>query len=155
MFTQYASGKAFASALKGSGVNRDDLQAYWSNHHSGTLPAELTTRWQVYQQEVKDLDSAGVAAFTSASEAREPARPQCEKGLPAGGADRRLINVAVLDCDYWGIKGRSDLPVPTLTARFFMTEPAQADGSIFAELVDIMPVNASGGPVRQIVRLGK
>ena len=33
----------------GTGPALTDLQAYWSNHHPGTLPAGVTTRWQIYQ----------------------------------------------------------------------------------------------------------
>ena len=53
----------------GNGVNAADLQAYWQNHHSGSLPAGATTRYQIYQQEV-----AGTAAFTAASEAARTTR---------------------------------------------------------------------------------
>ena len=53
----------------GNGVNVTDLQAYWKNHHSGSLPAGVTTRYQIYQQE-----ALGTAPFTAASDLAEPHR---------------------------------------------------------------------------------
>lgn len=156
VFERLGKSGAWGSALKGSGVHRDDLKAYWANHHVGELPEKITTRFQLYEEEVKALtDVTNPARFTAASELREPSTPQCEKSKPAGGVERRLINVAIVDCDYWNIKGRADLPAITLTARFFMTEPADSDGAIFGELVSVMQANISGAPVRQMVRLVK
>lgn len=156
VFSQMGKSGNWGSTLKGNGVNLDDLKAYWANHHPGTLPTNITTRYQLYLQEVEDIGNpSGIARFTAASEANEPSTPQCAKGKPAGGVERRLINVAIVDCDYWGVKGRKQLPSITLTARFFMTEPAQSDGAIFAELVDVMKANSDGGPVHHLVRLVK
>jgi hypothetical protein len=154
VFSQLGKSTGWGSALKGGGVNINDLKAYWKNHHPGTLPANITTRYQLYQQEVKDIGNAsGVARFTTASEANEPSTPQCTKSKPAGGVERRLVNVAIVDCEYWGVKGRKELPNITLTARFFLTEPAASDGSVFGELVDVMQANVDGGPVHHLVRL--
>ena len=149
-FSQLGVSGAWGSSVKGNGATPADLQAYWTNHHSGSLPNGITTRYQIYQKEVD-----GTALFTAASEAIAKSAPQCTKSLPAGGIDRRLFNVAIVDCSYWGMQGRSTLPVTTLTAKFFMTEPAQTDGSIFAELVSTNTVNSDGGPVHQIVQLVK
>ncbi len=155
-FDRLGKSGAWGSVLKGGGVTREDLEAYWANHHDGKLPADITTRFQLYQEEVKALtDVTNPARFTTDSEAREPSTPQCDKSKPAAGVERRLINVAIVDCGYWDIKGRSQLPATTLTARFFMTEPAQDDGSMFAELVDVMQANVNGGPLHHMVRLVK
>ena len=139
----------------GNGVNAADLQLYWQNHHSGGLPAGATTRYQIYQQEV-----AGTAAFTAASELREPHAPFCAKAT-LGNASRRIINVGVVDCSYWGITGKKTLPPTTLYAQFFMTEPALADGSIYAEFVGAFGVasnspttaNQPGNAIHQVVQL--
>ena len=56
---------------------------------------------------------------------REPHAPVCAKST-VGNASRRIINVGIVDCSYWGITGKKNLPPTTLYAQFFMTEPAQA-----------------------------
>src|SRR4029077_11397240 len=73
----------------GNGVNASDLQAYWKNHHSGSLPAGVSTRYQIYQQE-----ASGKATFPAASEAAEPHAPVCAKAT-VGTASRRVINVGI------------------------------------------------------------
>ena len=84
----------------------------------GLVPT--TTRWQVYQ-----LENAGAKTFTNSSKRKKKAAPQCKDSLPAADLNRRVINVAIVDCDYWSINGGSnELPVTTLMAKFFMTEPA-------------------------------
>jgi hypothetical protein len=145
-FTQ-AGGKAWASVLVGSGPNTADLQAYWKNHHAGSLPAGMDTRYKIYSAEAD-----GSAPFTAASDAKEPHAPACKKST-VSDADRRLIHVAIVDCDYWGTNGRKQLPITTLTAKFFMTEPADVDGSIYAEMVGTSQINAEGSSIYQIVQL--
>jgi Flp pilus assembly protein TadG len=139
----------------GNGVNASDLQAYWKNHHSGSLPANVSTRYQIYQQE-----ASGTATFTAASEAAEPHAPVCAKST-VGNASRRIINVGVVDCSYWGITGKKTLPPTTLYAQFFMTEPALGDGSIYAEFVGAFGVasnspttaNQPANAIHQVVQL--
>jgi hypothetical protein len=65
--------------------------------------------------------------------------------------------VAVVDCTYWGIQGKKPLPVPTLIAQFFMTEPALSDGSIYGELIGTVTPNTSNGQslVHKIVQLAR
>jgi len=78
----------------GSGVARTDLEAYWSNHHPGPLPAGVTTRWQVYQLEVAGRGDAA----TWLTDGVEPHGPQCAPdGVRPGTASRRVISVAVVD----------------------------------------------------------
>ncbi len=148
-------GNAWQTSYKGTGMNNADLVAYWKNHHGGAnIPkfydatqakyVDTNTRWQVFQME-SDTTTYPDAAFTAASEALEPSKPFCSASNPNAGIKRRLVNVAVVDCDYWGIKGGSnDLPVTTLMAEFFMTEPADANGGIYGELVKTYVINGSG-----------
>jgi hypothetical protein len=125
---------AWSQVIMGNGPNSTDLTAYWTNHHSGGLPTGVTTRYQIYQ-----LEASGTAAFTSASDTAEPHGPVCKK-TTVGNASRRLINVAVVDCNYWSINGTSQpLPPSYLLAQFFMTEPALSDGSVYAEFVGTTP----------------
>ena len=65
-----------------------------------------------------------------------------------------------MDCDYWGITGASQpLPIFTLMAEFFMTEPAETsqtpsqDGRLYGELVRTYTVNSEGSGLYHIVQL--
>lgn len=149
-----------ALTSRGRGVDITDLQAYWTNHHNGTLPTGLDTRWKVYQCEVDSTKCpAGTdASFTNNTEA---SAPRCNNST-VGDATRRLINVAMVDCNYWGITGASSpLPITTLVAQFFMTEPAvtnstpSLNGRIYGELVRTYTVNSQGSGLYHIVQLVK
>jgi len=169
-------GNSWSTSLQGKGVDPVDLQAYWTNHHTGTVPnftdpetgAVYTkpSRWQVYQME-NNTTAYPTAAFTTGSQSKESAAPYCDASKPAGNITRRLINVAVVDCEYWKIKGASNsLPITTLMATFFMTEPAVDSnnsafspgvnqGSIYAELVKTYELNSAGSNIYQTVKLVK
>ena len=150
-------GNAWQTSLRGTGATQDDLNAYWFNHHgSATIPQykgqDVTTRWQIYQME----NDGTTYPFTNKSESFENAAPQCKDSLPAADLNRRVINVAIVDCEYWDIKGSSStLPVTTLMAKFFMTEPADTNGKIYAELIQTYQLNGSGSSIYQIVQLVK
>jgi len=166
-YTMFTDDKAFKLSGQGGGVHIDDLKAYWANHHSGTLPASFKTRYDVYSCEAKEALKTGdcpEGKFTAASEARESSAPKC---TTKGTADRRLLNVAIVDCGYWGVTGSSTpLPPFTLLAQFFMTERglstvaldgtsiANGDqGKVYAELVNTFPPNSEGSGLYQIVQL--
>ncbi len=162
VLTNYGGTGGWQPSLIGAGPHPDDLNAYWANHHTGTRPAELNTRYKIYMAE-----TLGTAAFTSGSEALEPHLPACTRST-VGNADRRLIEVAIVDCNYWSINGASNtLPVITLVAEFFMTEPATSTtnprepvlpsdaGRIYAELVTTYQLNDPNGAVYQIVQLAR
>src|SRR5262249_7840052 len=66
---------------------------------------------------------------------------------------RRILNVGVVDCTYWGITGNKPLPTSTLIAQFFMTEPAgtgtstaSSNGMIRAEYVGCFTNNPTSDP---------
>jgi len=165
---------ATGGIMKGGGADLDDLRAYWSNHHSTGFPSGVTTRYGIYQKELENMASAGAGYFDvqgAGSNAIEPfstlprlTNPSSCQKSNIGGVDRRLISVAIVDCNYWGINGKSNrLPTITKNAVFFMTEPAtdayqtgvaNADiGRIYGEFVGAYDVNMSGGSVFQQVEL--
>jgi hypothetical protein len=157
------SGANPALTRSGSGVNPADLDAYWINHHSGTRPQALDTRYKIYQCEADPGNAAkcfGASGnFTARSEQAEEHAPQCQVST-VGDASRRMIRVALVDCEYWGITGASQpLPVFTLMAEFFMTEPAETsqtpslDGRLYGELVRTYTVNSEGSGLYHIVQL--
>ena len=130
-FTNPASGNdtPWNNFQLGNGPNLTDLQAYWANHHAGTLPAGVTTRYQIYQREVPVAKGGlGTATFTTASQAASQSGPTCSRSIP-GDISRRVITVAVVDCHYWGIQGQKALPPSYSLAQFFMTEPAMTAGT--------------------------
>lgn len=158
-----ASSANPALTRQGTGANPTDLDAYWKNHHTGTRPAQLNTRYKIYECEADPSNAAkcfgGSGTFTSQSDHAEPHAPQCQLS-PVGNTSRRLIKVALVDCNYWGITGASQpLPIVTLMAEFFMTEPAETsstpslDGRIYGELVRTYTVNSEGSGLYHIVQL--
>lgn len=149
----------------GGGVALADLDAYWKNHHTGTRPIQLDTRYKIYLCEADPANAqkcfGASGNFTSQSEAKEHSVPQCNVSTK-GDVSRRLIKVAVVDCNYWGVTGASQpLPVTTLAAEFFMTEPAETsqtpslDGRIYAELIRTYTINSEGSGLYHIVQLVK
>lgn len=148
-------GSSYRNFVMGAGPNLLDLKAYWKNQH-GTEPwpwgSDTPTRYDIYLYEVQNRDRVGFFRADSL----EDRAPYC---LPFGDADRRLINVAIVDCDYWRVNGTSTsaddnrLPAVTTVARFFITEPAGADGALYAEYVDSFESNGANGVVYKTVKL--
>jgi Flp pilus assembly protein TadG len=137
---------------QGSGPTLADLQAYWSNHHPGSLPADVTTRWQIYQLEVTGSGDAGIWK----TDAVEPHGPVCAptntEVAPEFAAGRRLLKVAVVDCLYWGVHGNAVNNIPITTyADFFLIRPS--DGNIYTEYVGKNQINGGNSLLRLIVQL--
>ena len=142
----------------GGGVATTDLQAYWSNHHNGTLPAGVNTRFQVYQLEVAGTGNAG----TWLTDTVEPHGPQCAPAStevpPEFAASRRVVPVAVVDCLYWGVRGNSVNNIRiNLYADFFLTESTPTSGvtsgNIYTEFVTTHRIDEAGSGLHSIVRL--
>jgi hypothetical protein len=120
----------------GNGPALADLQAYWTNHHPGTLPAGVTTRYQIYSLEIARTGNAGIWN----TDGVEPHGPQCAPAntevLPEYVASRRILNVAVVDCQYWNVHGNAvnDVTINTY-ANFFITKPTDQNGNIYTEYV--------------------
>lgn len=142
----------------GDGPALTDLQAYWSNHHTGALPTGVSTRYQIYQLEVAGIGNAG----TWLTDTVEPHGPQC---LPAStevppelAASRRVVPVAVVDCLYWGVKGNSINNIRINSyADFFLTEATPSSGStsgnIYTEFVTTHYRDQNGSGLHSTVRL--
>jgi Flp pilus assembly protein TadG len=142
----------------GGGVALTDLEAYWSNHHPGTLPTGVTTRFQIYQLEVAGTGGAG----TWLTDEVEPHGPLCapaRTAVPPGiSASRRVIPVAIVDCRYWGVHGNSlnNIRINSY-ADFFLTESTPTSGitsgNIYTEFVTMHRSDEAGGGLHSIVRL--
>ena len=138
VLTTVSTGNAaWSQVIMGNGPNLTDLTAYWTNHHGGTaLPSGITNRYQAYLAEVNAQPSnAAGDPGNWLTDSAEPHGPMCKKST-LGNASRRIINVAIVDCNYWSINGTSQPLPPSYTlAQFYMTEPALSDGSIYGEFV--------------------
>lgn len=161
--TMTTTGHAWSVLRKGTGPNLADLQAYWKNQHGtlATYPTGATTRYELYMAEVNALTNPPAGWLWNTSENYQA---NCSSSTPTtNDPTRRIMNVAIVDCDYWSINGASDpLPVVTETAQFFMTEAATDQfnganpanrGAIYGEFVDSYSVNEEGGSIFQIVQL--
>jgi hypothetical protein len=159
----FESGSAFSGLVWGQGLQNSDpdLQNYWKNHHGSspypTPPDGVAPRWYLYNKEVSDNSLPWPSDVV---EQHLPGqRDSCSQST-VGSALRRLIDVAVVDCNYWNSTGSTDLPPVTMNAQFFMTEPATittGSGStqitIWGELVSTSTANSGSGAVHQVVTL--
>jgi hypothetical protein len=110
------------------------LSAYWTNHHPGTLPAGITTRWQLYQQEVAGTGNAGIWLTDGTEQHAPTCAPASARTGPEFVATRRIMSVAVVDCQFWNVHGNAvnDIPINTYLD-YFLTQAS--DGNIYAEYV--------------------
>lgn len=154
------TGHSWTTLVSGGKAHPDDLQAYWYNQHgTAAFPAGATTRYELYLAEVAAL-STQPASFWSTAENHQAS---CSGTPNSTDPKRRVITVAVVDCNYWSINGASNpLPLVTTTAQFFMTEAATDQfngynpsnrGRLYVEYIDSFYANQAGGAVYQNVRL--
>ena len=117
-----------------------NITTYWQvNHGTTTLPTGLysdSSRWDVYNYEIKHPELTNVAESTL---------PQCNTNYLAD-PKRRMIYVALIDCNANQVKG-SGGPYPVQAfASIFVTEPAGSPPSadIYGEIVDITTKAGNG-----------
>jgi hypothetical protein len=151
------------SAL-GTGITAAELDAYWAINHGGVRPP-ATTRYELYQAEVAaTLLPTQVLQKLSATES---GAPTCYKGglVPTPtGPERRLLNVAVIDCSSSAGLPNSGLAedVPVLDfVQLFLTEPAELSNNkkemtLWVEEVQVLRPGADGlgnGRIRDVIQL--
>jgi hypothetical protein len=140
-----------SSTQIGTKVAVPDLQAYWSNHHSAPYPSGVTTRYGIYQAEI-----AGGTALAWLTDHLEPHAPHCVACTGSECvASRRILQVAVIDCNFWTVQGHKTTNIPVNTyADFFITNPS--DGNIYTEYVQTHSIAAGNAPgLHQTVELAK
>jgi hypothetical protein len=118
---------------------------YWQWHHGLNWPGDVTTRWQAYQRE---LGLYGAAPPWS----NEASAPSCN-GVPADTYKRRIVAVAVVNCQAQNVQGNSSTDLRSSSyAEFFITEPASG-GVIYTEFVQMITPQADDGKLRHVVEL--
>jgi Flp pilus assembly protein TadG len=119
------------SSIICGGVRTQDLDTYWTNHHQGSRPSGLNTRYKVYKAEVDG--TAGAWNPTA-----ETQGPVCTSGSgPEFTADRRVLHVGVVDCVYWGVNGNkvNNIPIGKY-ADFFITHAVPQSGANPSQVIN-------------------
>ncbi|HEX8570068.1 MAG TPA: Tad domain-containing protein, partial [Caulobacteraceae bacterium] len=118
---------------------------YTFNYASNTVtPATPPTRYEVYRWEITNGKIPGTSGYT-ASTTPENGAPQCYSGgTPSDTPDRRLLPVAVIDCqaldDAYDLNGGSTPPLPVRGfVKVFLTEPmGGSEDTIWGEIVGMV-----------------
>jgi hypothetical protein len=149
----FASGSCSNSNRVGDG-SWDRKTYYDVNHapapYTAALPSALAslTRYQTYLAEVNGTNGLAVPDPNPATGSTlENGAPQCHK---SGARNRRLINIAVVNCNETNINGKTNTR-PVSYFQGFMTEPANPD--FYFEVVQTYSFTDPNGPIHSNVRL--
>lgn len=136
----------------GDGPTLTDLQNYWDYHYSSAMPAlSANTRYEVYRKEL-NLDGDGAPAKRAGTES---AVPLCRPTPSTSGYKRRIISVALVDCQHWAVRGNAVNNIrATKYADFFITESTPTDGSIYTEFVQHVTPESNSN-IHRIIQLYK
>jgi hypothetical protein len=160
-----ASTTTIGSLSVGSTMDSAAADAYWNYHHGANWPTvggTRITRYQAYCQELGlGSDCRGSNTPPTWVANREPNAPQCAP-VSAGDYKRRLISVAVVNCQANNVQGNSTTNVRSNAyAVFFITSPSptsqpgalnnylgsSTNGDIMAEFVEtITPAGCAANP---------
>jgi Flp pilus assembly protein TadG len=150
-------GSTYVGGSMDTSNNPGGAGTYWTNHHgAGSWPTGMT-RYGMYQAE-----RAGTYPLISSFE--NPA-PVCNG--TAGDDTRRIISVAIVDCQAQGVNGNSNVSLLSkLYADFFLTAPVlsssskdldctgnPAGGVICAEFIRFVTPVSDNTKLHQIVQL--
>jgi Flp pilus assembly protein TadG len=132
---------------------------YTFNYAAGTVsPLPRPTRYEVYRWEIEndripgEYSPTGSGPFT-----QEKGGPRCYSGTVPSGPDRRIVPVAVLNCQSleaeYGLNGASSPPLPAVGfVKVFLTEPMGKghDDIIWGELVGMLQKGADPWSTDQV-----
>ena len=159
------SGTCSATGSRlGTGITAAELDDYWAVNHTTPRPA-AATRFELYQEEVEAAPSFDRMLQKVTSD--ETGAPICYRGgieETPEEPERRLLNVAVIDCGpNSGVPNTGLIPgVPVLDfVQLFMTEPAELSPSgnvvsLWAEEVQSLRPDSEGlgtGRIRDVIQL--
>lgn len=151
---------ASGTCLQGDG--NWNCAEYWTTNHTASAPTGCTatnptiSRYEVYRYEIDNNLVADFSGNRSANTGVSPAG-NGESGTPycagsgvdtsTGGADRRVIKVAVVNClaqsgSITGGSTANNIPVAGF-AKFFLTQPIGADSTeyLYGELSGLVGLN--------------
>jgi Flp pilus assembly protein TadG len=129
-----------------------DFELYWNTNHQGvSLPngwsnTNLPTRYQVYQYEIAQgsgpggiNDASDPSASPPTPNPQEIGAPRCNTNTPPASTDRRVLYVAVINCQALGLGGGSQNNVPVAAfGKVFMSKPVDGStGDILGEMVEL------------------
>jgi Flp pilus assembly protein TadG len=132
---------------------------YTFNYAAGTVsPSPRPTRYEVYRWELENARVPGeYTPSGSGAWTQEKGAPRCYSGSVPSGPDRRILPVAVLNCQaleaQYGLNGASGPPLPAIGfAKVFLTEPmgSGSDDVIWGELVGMLQKGVDPWSVDQV-----
>lgn len=139
----------------GNGVSAADLSSYWTFNHGTALPAGLTTRYSVYRYEIDNNLIPDPDQTTGATQ-ENGSSPQCYNGgaAPSDDPDRRIIYLAVVNCQAYNIRGNASGFRAAYMMKTFLTEPVTNEEGFDAIYLEVVGVVGPGDDViRDIVQL--
>lgn len=162
---------AFTDAGGRLGSGNWDYDGYWTANYGtmakpaslvGYSNANLPSRYDVYRAEIGTIGTGGATDLVAHANANnERGSAMCYSGsTPTDTPDRRVLYVAIIDCQNLNVHGNTVAPLPVMAfGKFFVTEPISnppdADaGTIFAELIGLSePGSVSNEVAHDIVQL--
>ncbi|MDJ1159216.1 hypothetical protein QNA08_13320 [Chelatococcus sp. SYSU_G07232] len=152
------------SPVSTTGTWEWDIDTYWAvNHPTEPCKSKKSQVWDgagpkpsryfVYQKEL-ELDCVSDRSKGDAGgQMKETGSKTCSK-QPAGGAERRILYAAVIDCSK--VSGGTSTPMAVEAfAKFFITEPVHnpSDPVIWAEFIGIVEPGTDKSVARDNVQL--
>jgi hypothetical protein len=138
------------------GPSAANLNAYWQYHHGSNWPVDPTTGAPLtrYQAYVKEIGMIQDGTWPAGSLPESPV-PVCAPAnlLNKGTAERRILDVVIVDCQSQGVQGNATTNVRSdKYAEFFVTEPS-SNGTIYTEFVRMLTVDDDDSKLHKIVQL--
>jgi Flp pilus assembly protein TadG len=129
-----------------------DRAGYWAVNHGTPLPAALTSasRYATYRYEI---DNGLIPKPVAPATTKENGAPACSPATPTDTPDRRVMNIAIVDCSSQSLSGTVR---PTGLISAFITEPelAPPNDDIWIEVISIVgPPSPSNNVIHNIVQL--
>lgn len=121
--------------------------ALWPKKNAGTgtpfSSSDLPSRYEVYRAEIDQ----GFVSATASTRLKGMAYPACYTGAtaPSDLPDRRLIFAAIANCRAQPVGSGSTTIKAAAFGLFFLSEPVGSQGSVYAELVDVVKPGSGSG----------
>lgn len=151
-----AYGAVRIGDAEGSDMSQAAMDQYWSYHHGAPWPtggSAPTTRYEAYLLELEMLQSGWGRDPPNEQPAPRCAPHSNNTSIDEPIPERRIMNVAIVDCLRFGIRGNSvNFVRPDKYAEFFITEPASG-GQIYTEFVRLMTPEDDESKIHRVVQL--